>query len=52
MKKLLNIGDVITVYGHPCRITKVWPLGTVDVLRVDGSLAYRVTGLYGQTVKR
>lgn len=40
-----QVGQVIQVYGQPCRIFKVHPLGTVDVVTLDGSRAYRVTGL-------
>lgn len=41
----MKIGDIITVYGHQCRVFKVHPFGTVDVIRLDGSRAYRVSGL-------
>lgn len=34
------------VYGHRCRIVKVHAFGTVDVETLDGTRAYRVTGLY------
>lgn len=38
-------GDTMNVYGRPCRVTKVWPFGTVDVVTLDGKKAWRVTGL-------
>lgn len=39
------IGQPITVRGIACRITKVRPFGTVDVLSLCGNYAYRVSGL-------
>lgn len=47
---VLAVGDVIRCHGIPCRITKVWPFGTYDVLSLDGERAFRVSGLYGATV--
>jgi hypothetical protein len=40
-----KVGDEMTVWGVACKITKVWPFGTVDVLSLDGKNARRVTGL-------
>lgn len=40
-----NIGDRIMVRGIECRIFKVHAFGTVDVETVDGSRAWRVSGL-------
>ena len=39
-------GDIMVVRGVRCRVTRVLPLGTVDVEAVDRSRAYRVTGLW------
>lgn len=41
-----RVGDFVTVYGVTCRIVRVWPLGTLDVETLDGSRAWRVTGLH------
>jgi len=38
-------GQLITIYGHKCRIVTVHPFGTLDVETLDGSRAWRVTGL-------
>lgn len=40
-----QVGQVIKVYGQDCRIFKIHPFGTLDVVTLDGSRAYRVTGL-------
>jgi hypothetical protein len=40
-----KIGQTIRVYGQVCRIIKVRAAGTIDVETLDGSRAYRVTGL-------
>lgn len=40
-----QVGQIVKVYGHDCRIFKIHPLGTIDVVRVDGSKAYRLSGL-------
>lgn len=40
-----KVGDETTVRGMRCRITKVWPFGTIDVVSLDGKHAWRVTGL-------
>jgi hypothetical protein len=40
-----KVGQVITVHGVPCRIFKVRPFGTVDVVALDDSRAFRVSGL-------
>jgi hypothetical protein len=39
------IGAIVKVYGHDCRIIKIHAAGTIDVERVDGSRAYRLSGL-------
>jgi len=44
-KRKMKIGQIITVYGKQCRIFKVHPFGTVDVVTLDGSRAWRVSGL-------
>lgn len=50
----LKTGDLIRLKedAPPCRIVKVWPLGTYDVESLDGSRAWRVTGLYGATLSK
>lgn len=40
-----KVGAVVVVRGIECRVIKVYPFGTMDVEAVDGSRAYRVTGL-------
>lgn len=40
-----KIGQIVTVYGHACRVFKIHAAGTIDVVRVDGSRAYRLSGL-------
>ena len=40
-----KVGMLVKVYGQDCRIFKVRPLGTIDVVRVDGSRTYRLSGL-------
>lgn len=42
---MIKIGTIITVYGQPCRVYRMHPLGTVDVETLDGKRCYRVTGL-------
>ena len=39
-----TIGQTITVYGQTCKIVRVSPYGTIDVVSPSGK-AYRVTGL-------
>ncbi len=38
-------GQTITVRGHVCKIIKVRPFGTIDVLSLDGKFAWRLSGL-------
>jgi hypothetical protein len=46
MGKVPKIGMVIIVRGVPCRIFKIHPFGTIDVMATDGSeLCWRLTGL-------
>lgn len=40
-----KVGDIVTVYGVDCEIVKVRPFGTIDVVALDGSRAWRVSGL-------
>lgn len=40
-----KIGDIVIVYGQPCRIFKVHDFGTVDVENIVTGNCYRVTGL-------
>lgn len=39
------VGMRVTVHGTPCRIFKVRPAGTIDVVSLDGRRAWRLTGL-------
>lgn len=43
----MKVGDILVVSGIQYRIFKVHPFGTYDVLTLDGTRAFRVTGLYG-----
>ena len=45
MSKLPQVGQVVQVYGKPCRIVKIHPFGTIDVVTLDGSKAFRLSGL-------
>lgn len=40
-----EIGQLVTVRGVRCRITAVLPLGTIEVEALDGSKAFRLSGL-------
>lgn len=40
-----QIGQIIKVYGQDCRIVKVRPFGTIDVVTLDGAKAYRLSEL-------
>jgi len=40
-----RLGMIVKVYGYDCRIIKIYSFGTIDVVRVDGSRAYRLSGL-------
>jgi hypothetical protein len=40
-----KVGQPMTVRGVACRVTKILPAGTVEVEAVDGSGAWRVSGL-------
>lgn len=40
-----KVGDRVTVHGKACEVFKVYPYGTMDVVALDGSGAWRVTGL-------
>jgi hypothetical protein len=39
------VGQHVTVYGEDCEIIRVLPLGTIDVLSLDGKKAWRIIGL-------
>lgn len=39
------VGQLTTIYGVDCRIVKIHPFGTMDVVSLDGSKSWRVTGL-------
>lgn len=40
-----KIGEIVKVYNVDCKVTKVYPFGTMDVLSLDNKRVYRVTGL-------
>jgi hypothetical protein len=40
-----TIGAIVTVYGHKCRVFRIHPAGTVDVVSLCGEYAWRVSGL-------
>ncbi len=42
-----HVGQTVAVCGVICRIIKVRPFGTIDVVSLDGSLAWRISGLGG-----
>lgn len=39
------VGQLVEVHGVKCRITRIRKFGTIDVLTLDGTRAWRVTGL-------
>lgn len=41
----MNVGDKMIVRGIKCIVFKVRPMGTVDVVSLDGKHAWRVSGL-------
>jgi len=45
MRPALQIGALVTVRGVPCRVVRIRPCGTIDVLALDGSGAWRVSGV-------
>jgi hypothetical protein len=45
MDKKPQVGMLVKVYGFQCRIFKIHPFGTIDVVTLDGSRAYRLSGL-------
>lgn len=45
MGKRPTVGQVVMVYGVRCRIVRVRPFGTIDVVEVGGNRAWRLTGL-------
>lgn len=40
-----TIGQIMTVYGQPARIFRVYSFGTVDVEIISTGKCFRVTGL-------
>jgi hypothetical protein len=40
-----QVGQIVKVYGQDCRIVKVRPFGTIDVVTLDDSKAFRLSGL-------
>lgn len=39
------VGQLVVVRGVQCRIVKVRPMGTIDVVSLCGQYAWRVSGL-------
>lgn len=39
------IGQHVFVRGKKCKIFKIHPLGTIDVVSLDGEKAFRLSGL-------
>jgi hypothetical protein len=39
------VGQSCTVRGHECKVTAVYPAGTIDVVSLDGEHAWRISGL-------
>ena len=40
-----QVGMIVEVYGHKCRIYKMHPFGTMDVENVANGKCYRLSGL-------
>lgn len=40
-----KIGQIVKVHGQDCRIFKIHPFGTIDVVTLDGSKSFRMSGL-------
>lgn len=40
-----QVGQIVKVYGKDYRIVKVHAFGTIDVVALDGSKAFRLSGL-------
>lgn len=40
-----KVGQLVTVRGVECRIVRVRAAGTLDVVSLDGSRAWRLSGL-------
>lgn len=45
MRETPRVGMLVRVYGVQCEIVRVLPFGTIDVVSLDGSRAWRVSGL-------
>lgn len=45
MSKQPMIGQLMMVRGVQCKIVKILPFGTLDVVSICGQYAYRVSGL-------
>lgn len=43
--KAPELGQIIRIRGLFCRIVRIRPFGTIDVESLDGSRAFRVSGL-------
>jgi hypothetical protein len=40
-----KVGKIVILFGKRCRIFKVRPAGTIDVVALDDSGAWRISGL-------
>lgn len=40
-----QVGDIVTVRGHHCVITRILPFGTIEVESLDSDHAWRLSGL-------
>ncbi len=45
LEDVVLIGQKIVVRGVVCRVFRIHPMGTVDVVSLDGLRAWRVSGL-------
>ena len=45
----MKVGSLLMVYGVRCRVFKVRPFGTFDVVSLDGKRAWRVSGFAVQS---
>lgn len=42
---MAKVGQLMSVRGMQCRVFKLHPLGTLDVVSLCGRYAFRLTGL-------
>ena len=48
----MEIGSIIEVRGVECRVFAMHEFGTYDVVAIDNSCAYRVSGMSGAAYSR